>query len=400
MKLDRTLDFSELLGFYRRHLLDEVMPFWMKHAIDIEHGGIYTGIRDDGSLITTDKYIWSNTRAIYTFSALYNYVEKEQKWLDTAKNICDFCLAHGRDERGIWGYRVDQQGNMLEGEMAIQVDAFAMMGLTEYVKATGDKTAADAALETYESVKERLAHPGSYGTFPYPLPEGAKAHRDYFQFALAYLELGRLLGRSDILEESLARAEVVMDSFRRPERQVLVEYVSLDDRMLDTPQGRTMVPGHAIESMWFMIHVYRHFGKQDRIRQAVETIRWGLEKGWDSEYGGIFLGIDIDGKDPPYWKNAEKKIWWVFSESLYSLLLAYEQSREDWCLDWYRKVHEWTFSHFPDTENGEWSQKLDRRGEKTDEIIALPVKDPFHLPRALIMCIDVLKRLSGGAAPA
>jgi N-acylglucosamine 2-epimerase len=186
-----------------------------------------------------------------------------------------------------------------------------------------------------------------------------------------------------------------MEHFRRKDRKILVEYVTTDGRLMDSPAGRAMVPGHAIESMWFMIHIYRHFENKERIEQAVETIRWALEKGWDEEYGGVYLGIDIEGRQPPYWKNAEKKIWWVFSEALYALLLGYEQVKQPWCLQWYARIHDWAFSHFPDKEHGEWTQRLDRRGNKISDVIALPVKDPFHLPRALIMCIDVLRRLAG-----
>lgn len=387
------MSFSTLLDFYKKHLMDDLMPFWLKHAIDWEHGGIFTGINDDGSLNTTDKFVWSNTRALYTFSAMYNRIEKDQKWLDVAINIFEFCLKYGRDERGIWGFLLDREGKMITGEKAIQVDAFALMGLTEYARASGDNRAVQAALETYRSVQDRLSRPGSYGTHPYPIPAGAKAHRDRFQFALAYYELGSYLEREDILKEARNKADEVMNHFRRPEREVLVEYISTDNRMMDTPPGRAMVRGHAIESMWFMIHVYRHFQDRERIAQAVETMRWGMEKGWDQEYGGIFLGIDIDGKEPPFWKNADTKIWWVFSEALYGLLLAYEHSGFSWCLDWYWKVHDWAFRHFPDREHGEWTQKLDRQGNKIDRLIALPVKDPFHLPRAVILCLDVLKRL-------
>ncbi len=395
---DGRMSFAALLDFYRKHLLEDIMPFWVEHAIDREYGGIFTGINDDGSLNTTDKFIWSNARAIYTFSALYNHMGKDEKWLDVAANICRFCLDHGRDERGVWGYLADRKGKMLEGEKAIQVDAFALMGLTEYARATGDREAIEAAVATYESVIDRLARPGSYGTHPYPIPEGAKAHRDRFQFALAFFELGAYLEREDILQQALVKADDVMDNFRRPEREVLVEYVSCDNRMMDTSAGRAMVPGHALESMWFMIHVYRHLQNQERIAQAAETMRWAMEKGWDSEHGGLFLGIDIDDRKPPYWKNADTKIWWVFSEALYAMLLAYEHCRQDWCLHWYWKVHDWTFEHFPDRQHGEWTQKLDREGRKIDRLIALPVKDPFHLPRAIILCIDVLKRLTHAEA--
>jgi len=385
--------FADLRQFYTHHLLEEIMPFWLRYGIDRQYGGIFTGIQDDGTLDTTDKFIWSNARAIYTFSALYNRIQKAEKWLEAASSIFEFCLKFGRERPGVWGFLVDRQGKMLEGEKAIQVEAFAIMGLTEYARATGDPRAVDAALETYESVRERLSRPGSYGTHPYPIPEGAKAHRDHFQFALAFFELGSYLNRQDILDEALQKAEAVMEHFRRPDLHALLEYISTDNRVMATPAGRAMVPGHAIESMWFMIHVYRHFGNRKRIAEAVETMRWGLERGWDAEYGGIYLGIDIEGKSPPYWRNADTKIWWVFSEALYALLLAYEQSGDSWCLRWHQRVHDWAFEHFPDREHGEWRQKLDREGRSIDRLIALPVKDPFHLPRALILCIEVLNRL-------
>ena len=118
-----------------------------------------------------------------------------------------------------------------------------------------------------------------------------------------------------------------MQNFRRPERQALVEYVTLENDFSDTPAGRTMVPGHAIESMWFVMQIYRHTGNKQRLREAAETIRWATEQGWDKEFGGLYLAIDIDGKEPLFWNNADTKIWWVFSEALYALLVGQMQDR-------------------------------------------------------------------------
>ena len=150
-----------------------------------------------------------------------------------------------------------------------------------------------------------------------------------------------------------------------------------------------------------------------------------FEKGWDPVYGGLFLGIDVAGKQPPYWKLADSKRWWPFCEALCGTLLAYEQIGESWCLEWYWKTHEWAFSHFPDKEHGEWVQNLDRRGRplmpsssrdgeeqgperRSARRIAarsgasqtwisydLAVKDPFHLPRALIVATETLQRIIG-----
>jgi N-acylglucosamine 2-epimerase len=51
-------------------------------------------------------------------------------------------------------------------------------------------------------------------------------------------------------------------------------------------------------------------------------------------------------------------------------------------------LQEYTWSHYPVT-SGEWTQWLDRYGRPTGTA-ALPVKDPFHLPRALITLIELL----------
>jgi N-acylglucosamine 2-epimerase len=148
------------------------------------------------------------------------------------------------------------------------------------------------------------------------------------------------------------------------------------------------MPGHAIESMWFIMEWA--LGKNDRatIRRAAEVLRRHLEVGWDTEFGGIFLGIDADG-GTPFLPHADKKIWWVHTEALYALLLAHRLTGEPWCLEWYRRVHDWSFSHFPLAQPGEWRQRLDRQGRPVSEVVALPVKDPFHLPRAALSILNL-----------
>mgnify|MGYP001828842516 CR=1 FL=1 len=118
-----------------------------------------------------------------------------------------------------------------------------------------------------------------------------------------------------------------------------------------------------------------------------------IEYGWDGEYGGILLSRDAAGGEP-WWPYADAKLWWPHTEALYALLLAYEVTGETWALDWFARVHDYAFAHYPIAGYGEWTQKLDRRGRPFTETVALPVKDPFHLPRALIYSIQTLQRLT------
>jgi len=147
--------------------------------------------------------------------------------------------------------------------------------------------------------------------------------------------------------------------------------------------------------MWFQILIAQSLDDQPVIDCALATIHHHLEIGWDPEYSGLFLGVDADGRPEVGWRFADTKIWWPHTEALYATLWAHERCGEEWCLDWYRRIHDYSFTHFPVKDHGEWTQKLDRRGNKITDLVGLPVKDPFHLPRALIYCIDVLERLAG-----
>ncbi len=83
----------------------------------------------------------------------------------------------------------------------------------------------------------------------------------------------------------------------------------------------------------------------------------------------------------------------MHTEALYALLLAYQVSRQDWCLEWFERVNGYAFRMFPVAGYGEWTQRLDRQGRRQVEVLAVPVKDPFHLARALINSIGVLEKL-------
>ncbi|MCE5270983.1 AGE family epimerase/isomerase, partial [bacterium] len=175
--------------------------------------------------------------------------------------------------------------------------------------------------------------------------------------------------------------------------------------------GRYICPGHTIEDMWFVMHWALRTDDKSLLARAAGTLRWALEKGWDKQYGGIPQFLDKSGRPPEgdtpdgleghemvkklrgNWSN---KLWWVHSEALYALLLAREQLDEPWMDEWYARVHDYTFAVFPNPNRlvGEWIQILDREGRPEEKVVALPVKDPFHIARALLLAIPVLERLA------
>jgi N-acylglucosamine 2-epimerase len=379
--------------FYRQHLLEFVMPFWLRYAVDETHGGLLTCLEDDGRVVSTDKYLWSQTRALWTFSALYRRIEPRNEWIEVAHRLFAFCRRHGHDADYCWHFRTDREGRVREGPISIVTDCFAILGLVEYARVTGSTDATELARRTFESVRRRFASGRPFGTAPYPLPAGMRAHRYAMQCSLAYHELGCLLGSEEVLAAAWGETRAIMDVFVRPEHRALVEYVNSDGSFSDTPAGRTLVPGHGIESMWFQLEIFRVRGETGEVRRAAEVMEWCLERGWDEVHGGLFLGLDIMGREPVFWKHATAKLWWAAAEGLGATLVAWAADpRPEW--GWHHaRLARWALERFPVRAHGEWRQRLDRAGNPLAEVVALPVKDPFHLPRGLIVAIEAHARL-------
>ena len=386
--------FVDLLAIYRAELLERVVPFWLEHAVDWQHGGLLTCIADDGTVLSTDKYLWSQLRAIWTFSALYNRIEPRQEWLDVARHIYDFVRRYGRDEQGRWVFAVDQNGRVLQGADSIFADGFAIYGLTELARATGDAAVADLALETFRNVQARLAVPGSYGIGPFTLPENGKAHAISMIFSLVFDELGDLLNDPEIIAAGRAhcgRGDGHLPASRtavalrvrsrgrhadrhaagpfhraRPRHRVDVvhdAHLPADGRRCAHPAGCGM---HSLAPA-------ARLGR--RVRRAVP--RGGRRRG--RRHGGVSPTPSCGGRTP----SRSTRCCWPMSTaasrgvSTGSPASTTTPSNTTRC-----------------PQHGEWTQRLDRTGKPFNETVALPVKDPFHLPRALILCIDVLQRLA------
>jgi N-acylglucosamine 2-epimerase len=391
--MKQPMTFPELLTFYQDQLFQQVMPFWL-NCMDNDNGGINNMVKDNGVIVSKDKILWSQGRALWTFSAIHNRLDQDPKWLKAAHNIAEFLFKNGRDQSGQWVFRIDEDGQIVDPSVSIYVDAFIAYGMTEYSRATGSKEALAIALEIYERISLKLYDHTTLKTTPLPIPEGLQAHGPLMIYALVFFELGLLTQRDDILQEALKLAEKIMSEHVHVSKKCLLEYVRPGGQSVETDAGQTIIPGHAIESMWFLEQIFDYFHKPDKVKFTSEVIRWSLEKGWDDEYGGIFLARHL-GNGTPTWFKPDSKVWWPATESLYALLRNYEISGESWCLDWYWRIHEYSFDKYPNYEFGDWKQNLDRQGLPMDPVVStLQVKDPFHLPRALIYSILSLKRMT------
>ncbi|MEO0457804.1 MAG: AGE family epimerase/isomerase [Cyanobacteria bacterium P01_A01_bin.114] len=377
--------FQQLAALYKHTLLDNVIPFWEKHSIDNEQGGYFTCLGRDGKVYDTDKFIWLQNRQVWTFAMLYNQLEKRDTWLNIAAKGAKFLAEHGRDAEGSWYFSLTRDGRPLVQPYNVFSDCFAAMAFSQYALASGEDWAKAVALQAYSNVLRRQDNPKGPYTKAYPGTRPMKTLALPMILANLSLEMDWLLSGdqlADVLELTVA---AVMESFLDPERGLLYENVALDGAHVNCFEGRVINPGHGIEAMWFMMEIAQRRENPNLLSQAVDTVISILDFGWDAQYGGIFYFLDADGH-PPQQLEWSQKLWWVHLETLVALAMGYRLTQREDCWNWYQKVHDYTWSHFSDPEQGEWFGYLNRQGEVLLNLKGGKWKGCFHVPRAMYLC--------------
>ncbi|WP_339706662.1 AGE family epimerase/isomerase [uncultured Kriegella sp.] len=369
---------------YKNSLLNDILPFWERYSLDSVHGGYFTCLDQTGKIFDTDKFTWLQARQVWMFSMLYNEVEQKESWLQIATSGADFLKNNARDSEGNFYFALTKEGKPLVQPYNIFSDCFAAMAFAQYAKASGDERFSKIAKTTYNNILRRKDNPkGIY--------EKSTGVRTLKNFALPMilsnlvLELSAILKPEEIEQTLDFSVNEVMGVFLDNDSGLIYENVMQDGSLHDSFDGRLINPGHGIEAMWFMIDIGVRKNNQNLIQKATDTIIRILEYGWDKEFGGIFYFMDAQGH-PPQQLEHDQKLWWVHLETLVALAKAHEHHPTKTIATWYQKVHDYTWSHFPDPEHGEWFGYLNRQGEPSSTLKGGKWKGCFHVPRAMYQC--------------
>ncbi|QLG44780.1 AGE family epimerase/isomerase [Costertonia aggregata] len=377
---------------YKNELLNEVVPFWEKHALDKEFGGYFTCLNEKGEIYDTDKFTWLQARQIWMFSTLYQSVQNKETWKDIAVLGADFLEKYGRDPNGDWYFSLTQNGRPLVQPYNIFSDCFAAMAFGKLYEIEPKERYAQIAKATFENILSRQHNPkGRYSKI-------YRGTRNLQNFALPMilcnlaLELEPLLGAHKVSEVTDSVIHLVMNTFYDGESGLILENVSDKGEFVNSFEGRLLNPGHAIEAMWFIMNLGIR-KKDTALIENVERIMFQqLEHGWDEKYGGIFYFMDIKGH-PPQQLEHDQKLWWVHLETLVALGKTYAHNQNPKAAAWFKKVHEYTWNHFRDTKNGgEWFGYLNRQGDVALNLKGGKWKGCFHVPRALMEVWKALEK--------
>ncbi|MCA9195135.1 MAG: AGE family epimerase/isomerase, partial [Planctomycetales bacterium] len=371
---------QELLDFYRQRLLQDTVPFWLRHAIDLECGGFITSLDQDGCVIDTDKGVWQQGRGTWLFGELYNQVDNSQAWLQAAEHgirfLDQFCFdpADGR----MW-FHLDRQGNPIRKRRYAFSEAFAAIAYGEWAKATGNACYAMKAANVFEqflALNKQLP----------VLEPKFTPHRQTRSLAVPMITINtaqelrdsvQLPAAEKIIDEAI---EQIREFHLRPTEECVLETVGQHGDYLPHFDGRTLNPGHAIEGAWFIMWEGMYRQDVELTKLGCQILDWMWVRGWDQKYGGLLYFTSVDGRPiQEYWHDM--KFWWPQNEGLIATLLAYLLTGEARYAKWHDELHRWAHQYFPDPKYGEWFGYLHRDGSLSSTLKGNLWKGPFHLPR-------------------
>lgn len=408
---------SNILEFYKSQIEDNFIPYWEKFE-DSDNGGVLNCINNYGDKkISDNKFIWSQGRYLFILGKIYEL--KKNNLLEKIDSKCirshmdktyNFIIKHGiYDDKCC--YLVDCKGNKLIDEKtgrydaSIFADCFAVIGMAQYANVIESAEAAKKAKCLYDSVVNRIKK-NDYLTEPYPIPDGYKVHSIPMILINTTFEIIRMLEKlgfnyDEEIQFGLSQIDIIMTIFY--DDGLIREHVSTNENYKTRLLDRHINPGHTLEDLWFIIEFLREYGDlEPYLEKLIYIAKRTFNLGWDKEYGGLLRFVDKEGGAPKGEFNGsdyenlildtfDMKLWWPHSEILYLFLLLYELSGDEEMMSYYEKSSAYVFDTFPNKEIGEWIQIRKRDGSPQDKLVALPVKDPFHILRNYIKIVELGK---------
>ena len=382
--------------------LKNCIDFWLKNGMDPVNGGVYTCLDRKGEIYSTDKSVWMQGRCGWTYAYLCTVYGTRPEWLEASKSCLDFMEKYciNRQAGGRMYFTVTGDGKPLRQRRYCFSEGFYALANAEYYAVTGDRECLERARRAYELIYQLnnglIKDPAGMGPKTIPETRSGRALAD----PMIYLNITSVMRRCDPEHREVydARAkqcvETIFRYHHKPELKCTLETVGMNGEFWsDISAGRFVNPGHDIECSWFLMEEAKYEDDPELRAKAMEVFDMAIERGWDKEYGGLLYFVDCMGFPPEAYEH-DMKLWWPHNEIMISSLMLYRDTRDEKYLEWFEKTVAYCKEHFADPEYGEWYGYLRRDGKPTMPACkGSTFKGPFHLPRMLIMCDQMLDQI-------
>lgn len=433
----------------RTHLERDVLGWWDREGADDRLGGVRTCFTNRGEPVSREKYTWSQGRWAWTCALVAEEIEAGRLsgdsalWRRRSLQTADFLTAHAFLPDGRTSFRLSESGEQLadeSGELATSVfaDLFAVLGLAGAARMVPGAAAASgpgAALGTVPGGASGAAEQGrerwlgqarrtllgaetsirdrTAKSAPYPVPAGFSDLAGPMTLVHVAGELHRAAPSEEVLAVITGARNALVGGDGPADggdgtssgsgstflgAETWWEFRPDHARDHDTLLARHVTPGHLLELLWMLVHLgdqHPRLAVPDATLTAL-ALR-ALETGWDAAEGGLLRYVDRETGGAPVGRLLETpyealvqrtwdtKLWWVHAEAMYATALLARRTGSPQLARWAQRVRDYTLGTFPDPEGREWLQNRRRDGSPLDEVVALPVKDPMHIARSLLL---------------
>lgn len=382
-------------------LVHNILPFWMNKMVDRENGGFYGRITGKEELMPqAEKGAILNARILWTFSAAYRLLRKSE-YLETATRAKRYLIDRFYDpEQGGVYWSVDYRGEPLDTKKQIYALGFAIYGLSEYHRATGDTEALEYAIRLFGSIEEHSFDAKKNGYCEALTREWGEM-ADMRLSAKDENERKTMNTHLHILEPYANLYRVWKDD--RLERQLRNLIGLFTDRILNIRTGhlelffnddwvskyRIISYGHDIEASWLIHEAALVLGDAEvleKVEPLVEYIAAAADEGLTPD-GAMIYETFVDKK-----KTDTERHWWVQAENVVGHVNLYQHFDDEVALQ--KAFRAWNFikEHLIDRTHGEWhwSVMADGSVNVTDDKAGF-WKCPYHNGR---MCMEVMERFA------
>ena len=395
------MDIHKMVKEMEEELVANILPFWMDKMTDQTHGGFYGRITGTEKLMPeAEKGAILNARILWTFSSAYRLLKKEE-YLTTATRAKRFIIDHFYDkEYGGVFWSLDYKGHPLDKKKQIYALGFAIYGLSEFHRATGDKEALDYAIRLFESIEEHSFDVVKNG-YCEALTRDWKEMTDMRLSDKDENERKTMNTHLHILEPYTNLFRVWKDQRLEKQLRNLIELFT--DKILNMETGhlelffnddwvskyRVISYGHDIEASWLIHEAALVLGDEaflEKVEPLVEYIAAAADEGLTPDGSMIyetFLDKDQTDKD---------RHWWVQAENVVGHANLYQHFDDEIAMQKAFRCWEFIKKHLIDYKQGEWhwSLRADGRVNTTDDKAGF-WKCPYHNGR---MCMEMIERFS------
>ena len=382
-------------------LTGNILPFWIDKMVDHENGGFYGRIDGHENLhADAEKGGILNARILWTFSAAYRVLGKSE-YLEMATRAKDYIIAHFIDrEYGGTYWSLDYKGNPKDTKKQFYAIGFMIYGLSEYVRATGDKETLDYAIQLFECIEEHsldVIYNGYIEACTREWGEIAdmrlsdldanypKSQNTHLHIIEPYANLYRVW-KDERLEKALRNMiNIFTDKILNPETNHLDLFFEKD---WTRGAGHLESYGHDIECSWLMHEAALVLGDAEvlkKVEEIVPLVAKASEKGLNPD-GSMIHEANLDTGHVD-----DDLHWWVQAEAVVGFYNIYQHFGDESALDKSLQCWQYIKDNLIDYEGGEWYWS--RRPDGTlnlDDDKAGFWKCPYHNGR---MCLEIIERI-------